>query len=569
MEETRTVDLHKPYTRPAIPAYVDLRLDANEGPLPAPALMEALRAASPEVLRRYPDTTSTEAAFAAFFGVAREQLLVTAGADDAIDRLCRVAFADGGTMVLPTPSFEMFERYARLAGGTVRAVPWTRDGWPLDAVRDAVDDSTRMIVIVSPNNPTGEVASLEAVRGVARENPHVLVVLDHAYAEFADEDLTARALELPNVVVLRTMSKAWSLAGARVGFALGARERIDAIRAAGPPYALSQLALELAQAALRDALTTMKETVGQIRSERARLTTLLRELGLEPIGSQANFVLTRADDTAAIDRGLQCLGIKVRVWPGHPHLDGHVRVGCPGDEAEFDRLQRSLRSLRAPQALLLDMDGVIADEGESYREAIRATLAEFDVEMDRERIAVMKAAGNANNDWRVTHRLLQEAGLDVDYDEVVVRFERHYQGDGDRPGLHEKETLLVERAGLERLRARLPLAIVTGRPRLDAMRFLERFDLVDLFDSIVTVDDVSRGKPDPEPVRLALSRLDVTSAWMVGDTPDDLVAARAAGVLPVGICAPSRQDAVSRRSLDDAGAFVVLDRFSDLEGLLP
>jgi len=564
-----TLDLSKPYVRPRIPAYVDLRLDANEGPEPSEAVMRALMAADGDVLRRYPDSAACEAEFAAWFGVDPAQLIVTAGADDAIDRLCRVAFADGGSMILPSPSFEMFERYAHLAGGEVVRVDWDGDTWPLDAVFSTVDDTTRVIVIVSPNNPTGATARFEDVERVATAHPECLVVLDHAYAEFADEDLTARALTFPNVVVLRTMSKAWSLAGLRVGFALGAPERIAPLRASGPPYAVSTFALAIARTALEEGIDAMRTTVTRTRAERNALEGRLDELGLSFTSSQANFVLARTEDSEQIARGLECMGIKVRTWPGHRSLGDRVRFGCPANTSEFERLRRSLNSLVRPRALLLDMDGVIADEGNSYREAIRATLAEFDVTMDRTRIAEMKAAGNANNDWRVTHRLLGEAGIEVEYEEVVERFERHYQGHDGKPGLHEKETLLTPRPLLEALRGKLPMAIVTGRPRKDCMRFLERFGLTDLFDSIVTSSDVTLGKPHPESVVRALGELDVTSAWMVGDTPDDLIAARGASVLPIGICAPSRQDAVSRQGLDDAGAFVVLDSMDSLQEMLP
>lgn len=569
--ERETVDIVRAYQRPPIPAHVDLRLDANEGPLPDAAVLSGLRLLEGEHLRRYPDASELESTLAARIGVDPACVLATAGADDAIDRLCRVAFADrrGASMILPVPSFEMFERYARIAGGRVRRVPWESATWPLEAVLAAIDETVRIVVVVSPNNPTGALATLAQIESVVRAHPELLVVLDHAYAEFADEDLTVAALELENVVVLRTLSKAWSLAGARVGWAAGSPERIRALRAAGQPYAVSGPSCALALHALGTAQASMERNVTQVRNERATLAKLLDELGLRAQASQANFVFATATDPAALDRGLQSMGIKVRTWPGHPELAQALRVTCPSNNWEFERLQRSLRSLLRPEALLLDMDGVIAEEGESYREAIRLTLAEYGVEIDRPRIAAMKAAGDANNDWRVTHRLLAEAGVNVPYDTVVERFERHYQGADGVPGLHERESMLIPRELLERLRARLPLAIVTGRPRQDAMRFLERFALLDLFDAVVTIDDVDRGKPDPQPVTLALDRLGVGSAWMVGDTPDDLVAARAAQVLPLGICAPLRRDAVSRNGLEQAGAFLVLDRLADLEDLLP
>ena len=113
-----------------------------------------------------------------------------------------------------------------------------------------------------------------------------------------------------------------------------------------------------------------------------------------------------------------------------------------------------------------------------------------------------------------------------------------------------------------------PLALVTGRPRRDAERFLERFGLADLFDVVVTREDAAL-KPDPAPVRLALERLGVERAWMVGDTPDDLVAARGAGVLPLGVVPPGADPSRTRTTLEAAGAARVLSRTEDLTALLP
>ncbi len=231
------VDPSAAYRRRPPPGAIALKLDGNEGSLPALDLMvDALRGGGPELLRRYPDATALEAALGRRWGVQPARVLVTAGADEAIDRCCRAFLPAGATMLVAEPSFEMLDRYAALAGGELVAVPWAPGPFPTAAMLERLDERTALIAIVSPNNPTGEVATIEDVRRLAGAAPGALVLLDHAYVEYADEDLTAPALTLPNVVVTRTFSKARGLAGCRVGFALGAPAVIAALRAAGGPY---------------------------------------------------------------------------------------------------------------------------------------------------------------------------------------------------------------------------------------------------------------------------------------------------------------------------------------------
>jgi histidinol-phosphate aminotransferase len=465
----------------------------------------------------------------------------------------------------------MFERYALLAGGRVRRVGWPEGRFPLGAVLESVSSRTAAIAVVSPNNPTGGVVTggelcqlLAELEGLDRAP---MIIVDAAYAEFADEDLTPVALEHPGCVVLRSLSKAWGLAGLRVGYALGEAELLDRLRAVGPPYAVSGPSLALAAIALDETESSMRSAVERVRVERAELTQDLSRLGVHALLSQANFVLARPEDPGWLDDAFQGQGIAIRSWPRSSALAGWVRIGCPGEPSDFARLRHALWTSLRPEALLFDMDGVLADESESYRESILGTVRNWGVQCDHDSIVEIKATGGANNDWEVSHRLLRRAGLDVPLQEVIERFEAIYQGTPSQPGLRERETLIPPRELLERLSARLPLAIVTGRPRRDAERFLDRFSLRGLFAAVVTMEDAPL-KPNPAPVKRALQTLDCERAWMIGDTPDDVRAARAAGVLPLGVLAPGATDALSFNALLDAGAARVLDTLSDVEVLL-
>ncbi len=215
--------------------------------------------------------------------------------------------------------------------------------------------------------------------------------------------------------------------------------------------------------------------------------------------------------------------------------------------------------MTSPEAILFDLDGVLADVRESYRRAIIETAADLGVALTVADIAAAKATGDANNDWVLTRRMLAARGVSAGLEDVTARFEARYQG-----GLWRRERLLVPAERLAALAARLPLGVVTGRPRHDAERFLDHFELSGCFSAVVCMHDAP-AKPDPAPVRLCLARLGVTSAWMLGDTPDDIHAAVGAGVVALGVVAPGEDTA---EILLAAGAARVVDP-NLLEGLLP
>lgn len=541
-----------------------LRLDANEGPVPRFAA--ATWPLAEEALRRYPDASALENDLARRHGVSADQVLVTAGGDDAIDRLCRRCLQGGRALSLTVPTFSMFFHHARLAGGQVRTVPWWSGDYPLEEMAGTIDQQSGLVVVVSPNNPTGSVVTPQDLRQLRLVAGDRILLLDAAYTEFAARDLTEVALALPHTVVLRTLSKAWGLAGLRVGYLLGPADLIAELRAWGQPYAVAGTSVALARAALSSEADNMSATVEAVRTHRDALVALLRRGHCKPLPSQGNFVLCQPNDASFLREALARLGVSVRGWPGDPLLEAWVRITVPACPQEFQLLCRALETVLNPQALLLDMDGVIADEGPSYREAIIAVLAGFGLALTRRQIAEAKARGGANNDWELTRRLLAERGVDISLAEVTRRFQSIYLGQEGQPGLCTRETLIPDRDLLESLAEKLPLAIVTGRPRSDAEAFLNRFDLKDLFETVICLEDATP-KPDPAPVKLACARLNIDRAWMVGDTPDDMAAALGAGVLPVGITPPSAEDD-TREALDRAGAVRTLKSLNQLKELL-
>ena len=294
-----------------------------------------------------------------------------------------------------------------------------------------------------------------------------------------------------------------------------------------------------------------------------RLELALQELGQQPLPSPDATLSARVDDPVWLGQALLSFG-----FPAQASTEAaELRLWLPTATKEQLRLEEAIRTALAPEALILDMDGVIADVSRSYRAAVGLTCKAFGLTVSPEQVLQAKAAGNANNDWLLCQSMLARAGRALPFETVRDQFESYYQGRGDKAGLWTSERLIPAPDLLPRLAARLPLAVVTGRPRRDAERFVALHDLESSIATMVCMEDAP-GKPAPDGVCLALRQLGVKRAWMVGDTPDDMRAARAAGVIAVGVTAPGDSEAVMGPALREAGAARVLKGLQALEGML-
>jgi histidinol-phosphate aminotransferase len=554
------------YSVPQLLTPIDLYLDGNEGTPPDITDIFPDLLLNESLLNRYPSAAELEKTIAAKLGIDAGQVMVTAGGDEAIDRACRIALDENRNAVIPSPAFCMYEHYALLAGSAIKKVEWNEPDFPIENYINAIDENIGLIVIASPNNPTGYVIDPDYISRLAKVAPYALIVLDLAYEEFADIKLTSLALNYPNCLVLRTFSKAWGLAGLRIGYAIGSNKVISWLRKAGGPYSVSSLSINIAKAVMKGDDSTMLKYVEDVKQSRKHIYDCLKQLGAEPVLSQANFVFARFKNADWVRRGLAGLGIKVRAFPDTPDLANALRITCP-PEKHRDRLIHALQTVMKPEAILFDLDGVLADVSESYHQTIIRVGESYGIHISTDQIVEMKAGGNANNDWELTQLILNRAGLNPPLPEIIERFEAIYQGNAYEPGLWEKEKLLISKHFFNQLRSHVALSIVTGRPKQDVYRFLTRFDLLDIFYTVICMDDAPP-KPSPEPVKKALANLGVKRAWMIGDNPDDIQAARGADVLPLGIAAPGVDNGIMSTALLKAGAAKILNSIEELKELL-
>ena len=319
-----------------------IKLASNENPLgPSPKALEAIRADLTS-LHRYPDSHVyyLKEDLSRHLGLSPSQLIFGNGSDEVLDLLVRALVPPGGEVISTTHTFLMYGLLTQAVGGVFRTVPLKDMAVDLNAVAQAVTDSTRLILLNSPNNPTGTVFSRSAwERFLAALPASVTVVLDEAYIDFADPDIP-HSLEYVSedrpLVGLRTFSKAYGLAGLRVGYGFGPSELMDYLNRLRLPFNINRLAQTGARAALGD-VEFLARTKELVRTGRKFLEEGLTQLGLTFVPSQANFILISLGRSGkAVYEDMLKEGVIIRAMDAYGYPE-HIRVnvGLPQENERF------------------------------------------------------------------------------------------------------------------------------------------------------------------------------------------------------------------------------------------
>jgi len=552
----------------------DVFLDSNENAWgPAPGVGRALRGLSAGLVSRYPDVSRLRAEAARFFGVRREKLWLTNGADEAIYGLLAALADDKQEVVIPDPSFSLYALAAKLQGAGIKEVALGRDfKLPLPRLLRAITRRTRLVVLASPHNPTGLLIPAKARRMIldrARQRG-AFILLDETYAGFSGSWSGRLIHRYGNLIVVGSFSKFFGLAGLRLGYIVARPEVLAELSKVLPPYSVNAAAIVAGRAALKAAAYQAwirARTAAEIRY----LRNGLKRLGVRTLPSAANFLLADIGREASrLHLDLAGQGIRVRAFPGHPRLAGWLRLTA-GRRKDNKRLLAEAASSLSAQALLFDLDGVLTDPSASYLQAISKTILHFlGKAAPPGLIEKWKLRPGFNNDWNVTTAILRSFGLNITRRKVVSVFQRYLLGRKGN-GLLGRERWLLPGPFLNRLAGRFKLAIVTGRPRREALFTLRRFGRGGHFSTLIALEDMGRRqKPDPAGIRLALRRIKAGRAIYFGDSPDDMRAASAAGVLAVAVRPPRLHDRRSwERRMRKAGAAHILPCITRLQRVLP
>lgn len=321
-----------------------VKLNTNENPYPpSPEVMGVLRGFEGEWLRRYPDPMARMAreAAAEVYGVPADWVMAANGSDEMLALLARAFLEKGRKIAYPMPTYSLYITLAEMQAAATAEVPYDEDyNLPVEGLLAARADLT---FVCTPNNPSATVAPVRDLERLAAGLEGVLVI-DEAYTDFADENALGLVSRYPNVIVLRTLSKGYSLAGLRVGFGVAQPELLEGLIKIKDSYNVDAVALRLAAAAMKDQ-AWMKANAGKIKASRASLAAALRKMGFALWPSQANFILARPpkSDARYLYMELRDRGILVRYWD-RPRLDDKIRITV-GTEEENAVLLDALKQL--------------------------------------------------------------------------------------------------------------------------------------------------------------------------------------------------------------------------------
>jgi len=331
MLKAREAVLSTPSYHPPLSGRVGLRLDFNENTDScSPRVLRRLQRLGSQDLAKYPEREPVEEITAAFLKVKRNEVLLTNGVDEAIHLLCQTYLDPGDEAIIVVPTYSMYSIYTKAAGGELIRVRAAEDfSFPLTAVMKAVTSRTRLIALANPNNPTGSVVSNDGMLALAHAAPQAALLVDEAYFEFYGTTILERRREAANVFVARTFSKAYGMAGLRLGVLIGDEEQMRVVRRISSPYNVNAVALACLPEALADQCY-VAEYVAEVLEGRQRLEHALEERAIQFWPSHGNFLLMRVGpskaDAVLFAEQMRNRGILVRDRSGDEGCEGCVRI---------------------------------------------------------------------------------------------------------------------------------------------------------------------------------------------------------------------------------------------------
>lgn len=330
---------------PYIPEWLDLdrssyiRLDRNENTSPLPESVRAalLRGIEGSAVQSYPEPGPLQPLIAEYADVPADYVMVTNGSDQGIDLTVRLALPPGGAMAVARPEFAVFNHVAEAVGGHLAGVPYDPGfAFPYAGFTAALRaNRPDLITLINPNNPTGTAIELDYIESVVASNPDIPVIVDEAYYEYTGETVARLTMKYPNLMVLRTFSKAFAMAGLRLGYVIADPEIIGHLRKLQNPFDVNQLAIVAGTAQLARVDEAMREVREAVEVVKPYVVGSLTELGVEVSAGAANFLLVRPDDCASAVGYLRDAGILVRSMSA-PALRGLFRVSL-GSSDEMRR----------------------------------------------------------------------------------------------------------------------------------------------------------------------------------------------------------------------------------------
>jgi histidinol-phosphate aminotransferase len=366
LPQARRAVLAMPEYHPPLAGRDALRLDFNENTLAAsPKVIARLRQVTAEGLTRYPEREGVERIAAAHFGLQADQVLLTNGVDEAIHLVCAAFLEEDDEALICTPTFFMYDVSVRMMTQHLLRVQTDASlEFPCERFLAAIAPRTKLIMVASPNNPTGAVVGREQLLAICAAAPQAVVMVDEAYYHFHGETLLGDVGRVPNLMVARTFSKAYGLANLRIGMLAGSADLLKYVRKVSSPYNVNGVALDCLPVALADD-AYVQWYAAQVNAGRVQMMEGLRSLGVDFFPSHANFVLMKIGAKhAELVTAMRARGVLLRDRSTDPGCDGYVRITVGVEE----HVTRGLAALRESLAEIGWRREQVSEASESSRQ---------------------------------------------------------------------------------------------------------------------------------------------------------------------------------------------------------
>jgi len=545
----------------------DLKLDFNENLIgPSPKVLRAIKNLKPEKIKFYPFYEKLLKAISKYNNVPEEKIIAVNGTDEGYRYIFDAYCGFGDNVLTVTPAFAMPKIYAATANCNYIEIPYQkRWEFPIDEFLEKINSSIKLVIITSPNSPTGELISDENLQKIIEKATNSLVVIDETYATYANKTYIDYTKKYNNVLVLKSMSKDFATAGLRLGYLISNQEIISNIYRIASPYSVNAIAALAGEVALSDT-RHIEKVKKEIEKSKQYLIKELKPFVKEIYPSATNFLCVDFGDKARyIYRKLIKNKIKTKLLSGVAENCFRLTIPPLKDAKKLISVLKKQRDL-----IVFDMDGVLINASKSYRVAIQETFKFFSKkEVSLEAVQALKNQGGYNNDWLLTHKLLEDENVKVKYEQVIQKFNEFYFGK-NFDGLISNEEWLISKAELEKLAEKYDLAIFTGREEPEARHALRLQDVEDLFEYIMTSDKLKENeqKPSPRGLEIIKNIINPRKCYYLGDTRDDMQAGAGANVQTIGVLPPQDKSEELKNILLSDKAITVLYSVKELLNFL-
>ncbi len=545
-----------------------LKLNSNENLYGISDLIfNVIKSINKEDISYYPAYGKLVDKLAKIYELSKDNILLTNGCDEALKIIMETFIEEDDELLTYNPTFSMPLLYAKLNGGKIKQIEYDENFvFNKDKIIENVSSKTKIIYIATPNNPTGDLVRPSIVEILAQKLPNVLLVIDCTYINFAQgvviEDYIDLMKKFDNIVIVKSFSKDYALAGLRIGFALSNENFIANMKKVTSPYNVNIIAMNCAISALNDEkrLNEIKELNENARCE---LFKGLKNLGFEPFESHGNFIL--CDFKSYCDfcyEKLKKNGIIVQNFPKNSPISTCLRITVP----KVSGVKLILELLKTKDVLIFDVDGVIFDVSKSYLMAIKETFEYFSKkEIEISEIQEVKNQGGMNCDWDVVQFLLKKYGYNIEIAEIISVFQNLFFNPNDKSKtkkyLIDEEKLLISPEIFEKLIQKYDLVVFTGRLKEETKYSFDKFDIDKYFYYYVTSDDLPKNmlKPHSKGVFEILEHCPHNDIKYLGDSVDDIISGNGANVETIGVVSPDSDFGVMVNNFKHLGANYILD----------